>query len=555
MANAAMSPMNVPSGGLASFLTSNMDEIDDSVLAFGRGEGINSMRDVAERMAQMGRNGDNYVVHASEREMIVPREVVERNPELRNAIMRGIEAEGADPNAYVVGSDANSINPMTGQREFFLKKLVRGVKKAVKAVVNVVKKVAPIVLPVIGAMVLGPVVGTALGSAASTAIRGGNARDILKSAAIGGLTGGVISGVSGAIQGIQSGIGALPGAKAALSAAISPSNVFGNLGQRISERGFFRAYQGPDFAALAAEQAAANAPGSLAVTASSSGAPGTERTFMDRILGRNMPTSEAAVAAERTRLTGLFPNATPAQIDAAIMQGGVAGAGAAPTLLQRFGPAFAGSLALGALSGAFTPPAPQPIEIPGFDPEDTSEQRIINQPEIYVPQVPALPQTPLAPQDVLVARPQDYLPSAVTQPNIQGPAVPAFTPPVFQQPTPLPDIATIMASGSMPPASANVFGYDRFGNPIQSVYAQPAPRLQEVQTAATGGEMRSFPRRMGEISGPGTGTSDDVPAMLSDGEFVMTARAVRNAGNGDRREGVRKMYEIMRGFERGGAVA
>jgi hypothetical protein len=83
MANAAMSPMSMPSGGLASFLTSNMDEVDDSVLAFGRGDGINSMRDVAERMAQMGRNGDNYVVHASEREMIVPREVVERNPELR----------------------------------------------------------------------------------------------------------------------------------------------------------------------------------------------------------------------------------------------------------------------------------------------------------------------------------------------------------------------------------------------------------------------------------------------------------------------------------------
>ena len=32
----------------------------------------------------------------------------------------------------------------------------------------------------------------------------------------------------------------------------------------------------------------------------------------------------------------------------------------------------------------------------------------------------------------------------------------------------------------------------------------------------------------GEIMGPGTGTSDSIPAMLSDGEFVMTARAVRS---------------------------
>jgi len=49
----------------------------------------------------------------------------------------------------------------------------------------------------------------------------------------------------------------------------------------------------------------------------------------------------------------------------------------------------------------------------------------------------------------------------------------------------------------------------------------------------------------GESKGPGTGTSDSIPAMLSDGEFVMTADAVRGAGGGDRREGARKMYEAM----------
>ena len=49
----------------------------------------------------------------------------------------------------------------------------------------------------------------------------------------------------------------------------------------------------------------------------------------------------------------------------------------------------------------------------------------------------------------------------------------------------------------------------------------------------------------GESKGPGTGTSDSIPAMLSDGEFVMTAKAVRGAGGGDRREGARKMYQAM----------
>jgi hypothetical protein len=34
----------------------------------------------------------------------------------------------------------------------------------------------------------------------------------------------------------------------------------------------------------------------------------------------------------------------------------------------------------------------------------------------------------------------------------------------------------------------------------------------------------------GPISGPGTETSDDIPAMLSDGEFVVNAKAVRGVG-------------------------
>lgn len=59
-----------------------------------------------------------------------------------------------------------------------------------------------------------------------------------------------------------------------------------------------------------------------------------------------------------------------------------------------------------------------------------------------------------------------------------------------------------------------------------------------------------YPRRTGQISGPGTEKSDSIPAMLSDGEFVMTARAVRGAGNGSRRDGAKKMYKLMHQLER-----
>jgi hypothetical protein len=72
--------------------------------------------------------------------------------------------------------------------------------------------------------------------------------------------------------------------------------------------------------------------------------------------------------------------------------------------------------------------------------------------------------------------------------------------------------------------------------------------------AAKGGSIREFPRKTGPINGPGTGTSDDIPAMLSDGEFVFTARAVRNAGNGSRRKGAARMYKLMKSLEKGGMV-
>jgi hypothetical protein len=54
----------------------------------------------------------------------------------------------------------------------------------------------------------------------------------------------------------------------------------------------------------------------------------------------------------------------------------------------------------------------------------------------------------------------------------------------------------------------------------------------------------------GEVNGPGTGTSDSVPARLSDGEFVLTAKAVRGAGGGDRDIGAARMYEMMSELER-----
>ena len=69
-------------------------------------------------------------------------------------------------------------------------------------------------------------------------------------------------------------------------------------------------------------------------------------------------------------------------------------------------------------------------------------------------------------------------------------------------------------------------------NGLKSMEQQPiqysAMTGQGVMGYAKGGE--TFPRKTGQISGPGTKTSDDIPAMLSDGEFVQRTDAVNGAG-------------------------
>jgi len=79
--------------------------------------------------------------------------------------------------------------------------------------------------------------------------------------------------------------------------------------------------------------------------------------------------------------------------------------------------------------------------------------------------------------------------------------------------------------------------------------AQRFMNMGGIATLAQGG----YPRRTGQISGPGTEKSDSIPAMLSDGEFVMTAGAVRGAdptGKGNRRAGAKQMYKLMHQLEK-----
>ena len=229
-------------------------------------------------------------------------------------------------------------------------------------------------------------------------------------------------------------------------------------------------------------------------------------------------------------------------------------------------------LAAGA-AGAFDPIPGEEIDLSGYgiDVTDTAETRLAENGDKYRTGVPTRSPGYVSPSQAMYSGQPLTNASYAGNQGAYNPIVPSNTYAGLTNQ----NAGTMVPSGGgsstyVPPPPGNIPGYDpnvtgmrpaqmygvdQFGNPIYSPYAVEAP-IVPAQYAANGGPMSSqdFPRRTGQIQGPGTGTSDDIPAMLSDGEFVMTAQAVRNAGQGNRQKGVQKMYDIMRAYE-GGAVA
>lgn len=405
----------MPTGGLGSFLTSNMDQIDDNVLAFGRGSGINSMGKIANRMANMGRNGDNELVHVKTGELIVSPEVLENNPKLRRELAEQFESVDENIGDYVVGSEGNSINPMTGQREFFLKGLVKGIK-------NLFKTVAPALIMsfIPGLSALSPVLKGVIGGGIGGLLQGKGLKGALQGAATGGLLGGLFSGFQGMRQG---GPGFIGGVKQGFSGA---SKAVQDV-----------ASQGPTFLDKAAKSV------------------GFDKGFF--------PKQPDVSSPEFLNLVEKFKTAEAPNPFQLAMQA------SKPGMMDYIPAVGLATLGAGAL-GAF----------------DTPEQR--------------MPENPYgkSSRELLESNPELY---------------------------------RVLYGSYVPPTRTT-----RDQVLVPSAFA------------AKGGEM--FPRKTGFISGPGTETSDDVPAMLSDGEFVMTAKAVRGLGNGSRKQGVRKMYDMMKNFER-----
>jgi hypothetical protein len=486
----------LPEGGLASFLTSNLDEIDDSRLLFGKQSGINSHRGIAEKMAGFGRNGDTEMIHAEKGEIIIHPKLLEENPRLAQEMMDAFSSSGVNLDRYTVGGEANSINPRTGQAEFFFKKLVKSVKKLVKTV-------APIVVPLALNFFTGGAYGAlsmvaqgAISGGITSLIQGGNIKDALKGAAMGGVMGGISAGAQGFMK-AEGGLGQKFGAgiksfKGSVMDTFKAPNSGFILGESAKKFSTPSGVDGNlvDFSTKSSDYTIKPTGANLQKVGNSidvnmgTGAEvqtGFRKYIPDSVekLFYDSPKDASSFLPEGVSFTDASDLAQKEAVALAAKSGGI-----------KLVPTIGAGLALAAPMGLYDPIPEKELEDP-YDGTSPSEDRLAENPERYRVGVPDVPYLRATMDDIAVPSQEQLL-------------------------------------------------YEQY--------------LNQPQYAAAGGEMKDFPRRNGYIAGRGTETSDSIPAMLSDGEFVMNARAVRGAGNGSREKGVRKMYDIMRAFE-GGAVA
>ena len=382
--------------------------------------GIHSYQQAADILADMGRYGDTYIVHAAEGETVIPLEVLEANPRMKKMIFKQMEEMGLDPQRYVVGSELNSINPTTGQPEFFLKKLFKGLKK-------VVKKVAPIVLPIVAPYLLPATMplwaSAGLGSFAGNLIAGAKPKDALKSALFAGATAGAGSYLGG------------KGFNATYGDVFQGKNI-GEIGSNIadSSKDIYKKYIYNPADNLVDK--AGNITGQSTLESYLS----PSRVFLDSA-GNQIPLEKVSA-------------------------------------FKKYGPMVGAGLGLAGVVDA-----------------------VFNKDEDKEP---------------------EKLPSGmelIRKDIDDGTFQFAFDPYKFY-------------------GGSKYYPMDTF----KPYYEQEGYNSQTPLPIAVAGG--------GPINGPGTSTSDSIPAMLSDGEFVMNAKAIRGAGGGNRQAGAQKMYAMMNKFER-----
>jgi hypothetical protein len=499
---------------------------EPAVPAFADG-GIINAKTISKELAKMGRGGDTMLAH------ITPEEA---------SLLRKRGGSG-------------TINPNTGLREYGLfKKIGKAIKGVAKGIGKVVKGIAnsaigKIILTMAAVYFMGPAGfnlagGMGLTGAVATGVNtfaGSTLVNLASGQKLGqAIKGGIISGaMAGATTGIMKSFG--PATPAPVTeGSFNPVN----------------APAAPDLSTLSAPPAApvpdvsAGIQGIPVENVYNNAAPDFTPAPMPTAQAPT-PTAPMASAAPQPSLT------TPANIDNAYVDQLAKNAATPPTT-----PGVIDSLKDGkfgdAASAAWKNISPSEIQKTGMgDAIKTVQQQFPNATEDMIIKA--------APGSVLSDAYKAALPGFLSK---YGPIAAvgmgaaylggAFKPVPAEEPAnaelfnttgddllaKYPEKYALNFGGTNTTYSANP--YDRMYSAYKTV---PAP-----VALAKGGiaSLEDFPRKNGPISGPGTGTSDSVPAMLSDGEFVFTAKAVRAMGQGSRRKGAKRMYALMKQLEKRG---
>ena len=465
---------------------------------------MNRIDNSGEGIARLGRDEDNYLAHVAQGEMVVPPVIT---PETRQRLEQEMMNMGLDPNEYTVG-DGMSINPITGNPEFgFLKKIAKGLKK-------VVKKIAPI-----AAVIPGPWQGPAImynrGKAVVNIAKGeGGIGDLMTAftpnkAFTGGKTGNIFGNTKEFFTKGADGVG-----------------FFGNLGKGI---GSLKNKAG-EF--IFAGEDDTNLFGNIRNMFTGGKQPTMEELaddplYADRIARmKSMGYTEAEMMEELG--AEIMQNTSSGNLFSNIFKGGTPDSIKSIEDMIKSGGSFFGD-GKGGLGNAGIAGLAGLIGKMAYDEAKDFK---------------GVPLTPLTTTDQLGR--YNIAAEVARQKGEEMPSRAEFG----LNPSTLP-----VLQGGKPRAAAQggIMAFAQGG----------------AVAMANGGEPpidpANFPVKNGQIDGPGTETSDDIPAMLSDGEFVMTAKAVKGAGGFDmndsngivtltpngspsRDSGTRVMYKLMEHF-------
>jgi hypothetical protein len=113
---------------------------------------------------------------------------------------------------------------------------------------------------------------------------------------------------------------------------------------------------------------------------------------------------------------------------------------------------------------------------------------------------------------------------------------------VYGSQTDIDDVLSQTPPNTIPTLSAPAFGMRSGG--LVPPFAGGGPLTMAA------GKLRKDYRQGDAVEGPGDGQSDDIPAMLADGEFVIPADVVAALGNGSNKAGADKLYDMMHSIRR-----